>query len=303
MNLFRTLPLLFWPACRVLAAAGLFVFGGLGFAQSSLPQGNQRIPDFRAIDQEEGARRLDAFRRQRLEGDYFFRFDLVHLPRRGDPLACDGLMWGSWNDQGPVSRVLLWMPETSGGASPQGPLELIAQNGPRPQAWIRRGGIGPFRELRGEERFQPLLPGINYSAFDLQMPFVFWENSTYEGPGKALGRAAQRFLMSPPPGGSAAAAGVGAVRLVLDENYNALLRVDVIDPGDREISSFRVRKFKQVQEQWIVRAVDLLNNRDRSRTRFEVTAAAAGIELDPCIFKPDTTAAPPAAPDVALENF
>jgi hypothetical protein len=272
-------------------------------AQPGVRGGNERVPDFRAIDRAEGERRMENFRHQRLAGDYCFHFELVHLPRSGDPVVRRGRMWGSWNREGPVSRVLLQASPSSRPAGDGENLEFIVQNGPRSAVWMRRGGEGIFRALEGVGRFEPILPGINYSAFDLQMPFVFWEEFVYEGPGRALGRAAQLFLMIPPDGGAAEQAGIESVRLVLDESYDALLRAEVVGEDGNVRSSFRVRKFKRVQDQWIVRTVDLFDPAARDRTRFEVTAAATGITLDPRIFDPDTPPPPPDLPGAAFETL
>lgn len=291
------------PVARRFVAAGLFCVTGFLALQAQFRAGNDRIPDFREIDQEEGARRMADFRSQRLEGDFCFDFKLEHIPQQGDGAVYRGRMWGSWNERGPVTRVTLSIPEGLRESLGYDALNLIVQNGRDAQAWIREGEDGSFRELKGAGRFEPLLPGMNYSAFDLQMPFIYWDDFIYEGPDRALGRAAQRFLMYPPDSGEAVEAGISAVSVTLDESYNALLRVDVIGLGGREVSSFRIRKFKRVQGQWIVRTIDLFDPASRSRTRFEVEAAATGVDLDPGIFNPDTGVGPPVIEDAVFEEL
>ena len=291
------------PVARRFAATGLFCVLGFLSVQAQVRPGNDRIPDFREIDQAEGARRMADFRNQRLEGDFCFDFKLEHLPRQGKGTVYNGRMWGSWNAKGPVTRVKLSIPEALRASLGYDALHLIVQNGRAAQAWMREGGDGDFRELRGAARFEPLLPGMNYSVFDLQMPFIYWDDFVYEGPDRALGRAAQSFLMYPPDSGEATGAGISAVSVTLDESYNALLRVDVIGLEGREVSSFRIRKFKRVQDQWIVRTIDLFDPESRSRTRFEVEAAATGIDLDAGIFNPDTGVELPVLADSVFEDL
>ena len=86
-----------------LTVAGLFCAYLQAPAQVRL--GGERASRFmERIDAEEGAQRLAAFRRQRLEGDFCFEFELAHKPRRGRTIPYAGIMWGSWNESGPITR-------------------------------------------------------------------------------------------------------------------------------------------------------------------------------------------------------
>ena len=137
------------------------------------------------IDQEEGARRLDAFRQQRLQGDYIFEFELEHKPRKARTVRYDGIMWGSWNEQGAVTRFKIFPNDADREADGEGAdalVELLVQNGPQPSAWMRRDPAEPMQRVEGEALFEPLLPELVYSVFDLQMPFIYWEDFIYEGP-------------------------------------------------------------------------------------------------------------------------
>ena len=47
---------------------------------------------------------------------------------------------------------------------------------------MRTARDGEFDELTGDALREPILPGIVYTPFDLQMPFLYWEDYNYEGP-------------------------------------------------------------------------------------------------------------------------
>jgi hypothetical protein len=254
--------------------------------------GGERASRFmERIDAEEGARRLAAFRRQRLEGDFCFEFELAHKPRQGRTVRYEGMMWGSWNELGPITRFRFspapLKDDESTNASQE--LELIIQNGVTPEAWIRRNDRSEFALIEGEALFEPIIPGLLYSTFDLQMPFLYWKDFTYEGPTLAgATRIAQQFLMQPPVTSSSAQRGISGVRVGLDDTYNALWRIEVINAQSEVASRFAVESFKKIQDQYIFKRITLKDYSSRDRTTFEVKNASVGISLNRYLFCPQS---------------
>ncbi|MEC8209891.1 MAG: hypothetical protein VX051_05475 [Verrucomicrobiota bacterium] len=252
--------------------------------------GGERASRFmERIDSKEGAKRLAAFRRQRLKGDFCFKFELAHKPRKGRTIPYSGVMWGSWNESGPITRLRVSsvrLKDNDPIYSPQ-EVELIIQNGVAPQAWIRRNEGSDFKLIEGEELFEPIMPGLLYSPFDLQMPFVYWKDFTYEGP-TLVGatRVAQQFFMQPPSFSASAQHGISGVRMGLDDTYNALWRIEVMNAESEVSSRFAVESFRKIQEQYIVKRITLSDYSSRDRTTFEVKAAAVGISLNHNLFCP-----------------
>jgi hypothetical protein len=271
-----------------IAAAGLFYVcfpNPIQAQRSGLNGERSRVMD--SIDAEEGAQRIASFRAQRLEGDFCFKFQLEHKPRRGRTVRYDGIMYGSWNERGPVSRFKLF-PEQIGtdGASVLSPIELIVQNGIDPEVWIRRESSEPFRLIDDDGLFQPIFDGVLYTPFDLQMPFVYWNDYVYEGPSRVLSRIGQCFLMQPPEGSLAEQSDMSAVRIALDDVYYALLQVEVLGPEGAPLSRFTVTSLKKVQGQYIVKEIELKDMRNKDATDFKVNAASVGLILDPTVFDP-----------------
>ena len=279
----------FWSAVGGIAAVGLFCALPL-VAQRS--RGDASKHRMERLDQEEAARRLEGFRRQRLQGDYVFEFQLEYKPRRAATVRYDGIMWGAWNEQGPLTRFKVFLPVDPDVDLPPASIELVAQNGADPSVWLRRSATGAFEPVEGEALFEPLLPGLGYSVFDLQMPFIYWKDFIYEGPSLVgVTRVGQWFLMLPPEGSASAARGIKGVRVALDDTYNALWRVEVVGHDDAARSRFAVESFKKVQEQYIVKRITLTNYPAKNRTTFNVRDASVGLQLDPALFdvsaKPD----------------
>ena len=276
------------PVRRVFVIAGLFFAFGLSANFAQRPNDRVVQPGMERIDREEGIQRLMAFRRQRLEGDYVFEFQLEHKPRRARTSRYDGIMWGTWNEAGALTRIRLFGGESATEESERPSTDWIVQNGPQPKAWIRPEGKTDFRSIKGAEIFAPLLEELSYSIFDLQMPFVYWPEFQYEGP-ELVGasRVAQKFLMLAPEGSASWEQGIRAVRIGLDDTYNALLRIEVLDEAGEERSRFQVESIKKVQEQYIVKKITLTEYPSKDRTTFHVTDASVGIELDSSLFEVD----------------
>ncbi len=267
-----------------------------GFFSHSLAQPGPQTPGNRmkTITPEEGVKQLERMRGARFAGDFVFEFELRHLPRQGEAILYRGTLFGTWTEAGRLNRVHIDPVPAGDGAVKPGlqPIRLLIHNGAVP--WVLRWDPGEDRAVlvEGKALFEPLIPGLTYTPFDLQMPFLFWEDSTYEGPDRVKGRPAQVFRMRPPIETREAQPELEAVRLAIDEDYLALLRVELLGENEETLKSFRILNFKKVMEEWIVKSIDLVNEESRDKTRFRVLSAAMGLELDPSNFAVDRLGAP-----------
>jgi len=271
----------------IFAVAGFFC----ALCTTSGQRAGREIPSrfMDRIDAEEGARRLANFRRQRLEGDFCFEFELEHKPRRKRTIRYKGIMWGTWNDIGPITRILISTPEDQiiDAAGISNDVDLIIQNGEFPEAWIRHSSESEYKSVDGVAIFEPILPGILYSPFDLQMPFIYWKNFVYEGPALfGVSRVVQKFLMIAPKDSASQIRGITSVRVCLDDTYNALWRIETINKDDSVASRFTVESFKRIQDQYIVKRITLTDYPTKDRTTFNVKKASVGISLSYEMFDP-----------------
>lgn len=252
------------------------------------PPRDDRPDRYQVIDSVEGAKRMAAFRALRLEGDFCFKFQLEQKPRRGKTTRYNGIMYGSWNSRGPVSRFLLY-PEAVGQVAVVGrsPIELIVQNGADSEVWMRRQSNTPFIRIEDGALFEPIFDGVLYTPFDLQMPFVYWDDYVYQGPARVSTRIGQRFLLKPAADSLADQSGITGVRIALDDAYYALLKAEVLGEGGELRSSLTAERLKKVQGQWIVREVSLKDAHSRDVTDFIVKAASVGLIFDGAVFDPE----------------
>ena len=76
------------------------------------------------------------------------------------------------------------------------------------------------------------------------------------------------------------------MRVGLDDTYNALWRIEVMNDESEVSSRFAVESYKKIQDQYIVKRITLTDYSSRDRTTFEVKAAAVGISINQKLFCP-----------------
>jgi hypothetical protein len=261
------------------AACLLFILGGSLAAQDKQYRPPPRYVQFGEPDQAEGRRILEDFRQRGIPGDYYLQFNLRVMPRRGAERTISGELWGSRNERGPISRVAL-----ARGSDDE--RRLLVQNGPQNAVWSWRGGEdAAVAALDPRALFDPL-GDSDVTAFDMQMPFLYWTDFVFEGVARVRGRPAHVFLMYPSDAIAAQKPALVGVRVFLDTQFNALVQAEQIGPGDRAVKSITVLDLKKIDEQWIVKSIDIRDEETRNKTRFQVTGAALGLDLAPALFEP-----------------
>lgn len=242
-------------------------------------------------DAAEAARLIEEVRQAGIAGEYFLEFQLQSLPRRGTGKTFRGALWGGRNAQGVVLRIEVT--DAAGAVH-----RFLLQNGERPT--VTRWADGRPVPLEPAQWLGPIVPGIEVSVFDLQMPYLYWPNPVVEKITRsAIGRPANRFLFKPPPEFAAQHHEIGAVRANLDTQFNALVQAEVFGPDAKPLRSFALLSVKRIGNQVVPKQVDYRNERTRDKTRLQVTAAALPLSLAPETFDPATLGRSPAPPSAA----
>ncbi len=290
-----------FPVCLLFVLAlGL---GGLNSAsaQSRLNRPPPRYLQLTPPDPQEGAAILRDLRAAGPAGDYYLEFDLRVLPRRGEETRVPGRLWGGRNREGPISRLALKIPSSADAAGANGPefteRRILVQGGPRPAAWAWPAGAGDTTIVIDDAALFTPLAGTDLSAFDLQMPFLYWTDFVYEGKTRLQDRPTDTFLLYPPASLAARRPDLIAIRVYLDPQYHALVQAEQLGEGERVLKSFRVVSLRKIGENWIVRSVELRDEATRNKTRFVVTAAALELDFSGSVFDPGglgASLAPPA---------
>lgn len=282
----QTSPARHWRAFLLLAISPVSVLVAAPAGRTVRPAPS--YVQFGQPDQAEGAKILRGFRGMGIAGDYFLEFKLRVMPRRGSEQEFKGQLWGSLSETGPLSRISL----ASAGVERR----FLLKNGPVPAGWDWTAASGQVAPLEVSSLFAPIIPGTQLTVFDLQMPYLYWEDFVFEGVSKIRGRPAHTFLLYPTAEFVAGYPGLSAVRVHLDTQFNALVQTELIDEKGRPYKSLSVLDLKKVGEQWMVKTIDLRDERSRDKTRFQVTGAALSLELAPTVFELEALAESVTAP-------
>lgn len=273
---------------RLLGRCTVF---GLAFFLAALAVAQSRVrPEPRyaftgAADQVDGRRILAEFRRLGLAGDYALDFSLRVMPRRGVERTVSGRLYGTRAEAGPLT--LVEFPAGTPGAR-----RLLVQNGEQAAVWTVPADGADSVAVGAAQLFAPLAE-TDLTAFDLQMPFLFWTDFIFEGLVSVRGRPAHRFLAYPPAEVAQARPELTGVRFYLDTQFSALVQAEELGPDQTALKTISVVDLKRTQDQWIVRTIDLRDEVTRNKTRFRITAAALGLTLPRIVFSPAHLPVPP----------
>ena len=196
------------------------------------------------------------------------------MPRRGEERLIPGRLWGTRNQAGPLSRVALTLDASSSPASER---RFLIQNGRESALWRWETG-GSVEKLGATSPFEPVRPNMQLSAFDLQMPFLYWDEFIYEGLTRFRGRPAHILIMRPPAEFAAKYPTLTGVRVHLDTQFNALVQIELLGARNAVLKTIALLDLKKIGEQWIPKTFDVRDEKTRDKTRFEVLAA--GLDLD-----------------------
>jgi hypothetical protein len=240
-------------------------------------------------DATEAARLIEQFRQWDIAGQYYLEFELHELPRRGAERVYQGKLWGSRNARGPITRIALT------GAD-GGERRLLLQNGEQSALWRLEGGrVVP---LGLSAWFEPVVPGVELTAFDLEMPFLYWPGATVDKIERVRGRPANQFVFRPPPAVAAQFPQLTGARAYLDTQFNKPLQTELLGRDGAVLKTLSLVDLKKIGEQWMVKSLDVRDETTRDKTRVLVTGAALNLALAPAVFEPaalaDDVLPPPA---------
>jgi len=278
----RPPPARFW---RAVLWWGLATLG----ARAAVPVGSfPELLNQGKLEPLAAARILQEFRQAGIRGEFFLEVEFRARPVRGPERVYRGRLWGGRNERGATLRLELLDAE---GASQR----WLVQNGVGGQVWQWRHGraevLGP-RDL-----CMPLITGLEITAFDVQMPFLYWPEATFEKTTRSvLGRPAYAFRVLVPAGVAAEFGEIAAARAFLDTQFNALIQTELISHANRVLKSFAFVSLKKIGDQYVPKQADYRNEVTRDKTRLQITGAALNLMLAASFFTPDSLAEPAPLP-------
>lgn len=254
--------------------------------------------EFRTLKKEEAAKVLADFRNYRVRGDRRMRFVITHVDRRSDDeTRYTGELCATWGAAGMVTRLDI-RPE---GKPTSATRAFLIVNGAAPALYE----IGPDAAPRraDADALKPLLPGLVFTPYDLQLPFVHWSDNQYRETERFRTRPTDFFRMTPPADFKKAHPQIGAVNLGFDRAYHALMRAETLDGENRPLRDLRAEAFGKIKGQWIIREMKLRDEKTRDSDTLEVVSAALGLDLPAETFSPEGLAKPlPVTPEAEFSK-
>jgi hypothetical protein len=268
-------PAFVWRAFFILAAAAGPLLAGPatsvapGLAQVGRP------------DAAESRRILEQFRQADIAGEYYLEFELRQLPRRGDERVFNGRLWGGRNSRGTIARISLT--DATGRER-----RILMQNGMQPAVWTYAGGR--LTQPGMTALLDPLVSGVELTAFDLKMPFLAWPDVECTAIVRVLGRPAYAFFFRPPADFTAQNPEPAAVRAYFDAQFNAPTQTELLDAAGRVTKTFSLVEIKRIGTHTLPKVLEVRNESTRDKTRFVITAAALDLNFTSALFEPASLA-------------
>lgn len=209
-----------------------------------------------SLDSEDGMILWNWFLTNRAVGSFSLEGDLVYRPAGAPSISYDYLLEGNWTPASERTRLTIR----------EGESVLLAS---QVHSIDGRTMVSDCREETEPVPVDwqaPLLENLPFSWFDLLMPYLHWDDVQYLGPDRYLGRPAHGFQLLNPDKDALPS----NVVVTLDEDYAAVLKVEMYGDGLRVIKRMRVGGFKKFGDEWMVSELTWEDRRSRSSVRLNV---------------------------------
>lgn len=285
-------PAFFVSTCKLLLAGALIVVFANDLSAQRRHVSGPLDTLGEEVSQAEGLEILKAFRQLGIAGEYRLSFQLEVREHREPTRRMPGVLLGTQTPYGPLSRVDVALEPADvsdiGELIPARVERMLLQNGLFANALQSSGPEGPESEARLVEasRYFESVAGSEITIFDLLMPFTFWQDFKYEG---RMGgsRPLQVFTLYPPLDDAKLRENVSRVRIFLDDEFNALNRVEVYDAEEELVKMIWIRAFKIVDGQGLPSQIDVTNKQTKDKALFKVIDAAVGVDAPDWVFTPE----------------
>ena len=262
-----------------VAALATFVLAGTAHAQSAA----EAFGDYASLSPAAAEKAISDFRGYRANGDQRMRFTITHAPRRGDETSYTGELCATWTDAGRLVRVEIG----KAGEPATARKRFLLVDGANPAVYTLSG----YKVVRADAgALKPLVPGLIFTPYDLQLPFTRWSDYKYRNTERFRGRRTDYFNMKPPADFAKAHPEIGRVELGFDHAYNALMRATTYGADDRAMREISAETFGKIRGQWTIVEMRLRDEVTRDADTLRVDTAALGIALPRSVFSPDALA-------------
>ena len=146
--------------------------------------------------------------------------------------------------------------------------------------------------------FQPLVKGVNYTGFDLLMPFTHWKNYQYQGCQRKGISPRQVFTMSAPEGLQSP---YDKVKMYINNEFLILNKAEFINK-EKLCKKVTVNGLKKVGDKYFIKNINIFDytSRPKQTIKFTIRKIAFDQNFDPMIFG---TESPQVFPDTSSIEY
>ena len=146
--------------------------------------------------------------------------------------------------------------------------------------------------------FQPLIKGVNYTGFDLLMPFTHWKNYEYQGCEGRGNSLLQVFTMLVPQNSQSP---YDKVNMYVNNKSLILYKADFI-AKEKTCKRVRVNGLKKAGKHYFIKDINIFDytSNPKQTIKFTIRKIAFDQNFDPLIF---VTESPQAFPDTSSINY
>lgn len=219
-----------------------------------------------ALHQEEGMSLWHQFIANRALGSFSIEGELIYRPARAASSSLRIRIEADWQPALERTRVVLQAPfmppvERTLLVGVDGVFDLVESQD--------SADVLPVSE---DALMQPLLPGLPITWNDLLLAYLQWDDVSYAGPTRMLGRPAHRFVLRNPNQQAEPA----SVSVSIDEDFAALLQADLRNARDDVIKRIRIGSFRQFGDLWMFSELFWEDRSTRDSVVLRVDAFSAG---------------------------
>ncbi len=249
------------------------IFSGNLFAQQRTSKAPEKIY---ILDKAEATERWNEYFNSVPISDYCFKGTLEHLPRKGESIVYDVIMWGTHIKDSFAIRVNIKKRSSQDEARN---FLLINRQG-KSEIFISKNN--EIKKLNEDDWNKPLLDGLIYTPFDLLMPYRYW---AWEYAGAArVGRILHFYDLYVPENLAAKFPNLKKVRIGLSKEFNAPFQTEYFDAQNKVSRTLSLSSVKKVQGNWLTKQIEMLDENTRDKDKITITDALFIDALDKSVF-------------------
>ncbi|MFI3290446.1 MAG: outer membrane lipoprotein-sorting protein [Opitutales bacterium] len=228
------------------------------------------------ISAETASERWAKFMMSKQADNFYFCFELKHLPKRAKASTYLGEMLAKRINH--TYHTRLCFADSQGNRYDY--LFILEELSGKSQVYSYDFETNATRQLNPEDLLQPLAKGLIYTPLDVLMDYKYWE-AKYQRAGR-ISQAVYFFKLKSPY------AWLGDVEIALSREFNSPEQTQFFSPKGELLRTFSLGSVKKIDDYWIVKTAEIKDEVSGDKDKFSITAANLKESLDANLFKKES---------------